>query len=143
VAEIITDIIKEHKNKYENYFYVVGGDFNGEASLSNDGFGKYDIMRINFPYPLAEYGNDGNTNRSRTAKLDFILVDKNLYEYQISTDYCINENECKTYQNGLVFDSRDYSNQDLLKYFNGVESNYCDAKNMQHLAVIKDYKIEY
>jgi len=144
-AQIIAKKISEHKKTHQNYYYIVGGDFNGEASVSNEGFGKYnneDILNIDFPYPKSEYGNDGNTNLSRTAKLDFILVDNNLYQYQVSTDYCITETECKQYEYGLVFDSRNYTRDDLTTYFNDIQPNDCEAKNMQHLAVVKDYFIK-
>ncbi len=143
-AQLITQKISEHKKTHTGYYYIVGGDFNGEASVGNEGFGKFnnkEIMQINFPYPKSEYGNDGNTNRTRTAKLDFILADTNLYQYQISTDYCISNLNCKKYENGLVFDSRNYSRNDLDTYFTEVQPNDCDAKNMQHLAVVKDFLI--
>ena len=143
-AQIITKEISEHKKLNTGYYYIVGGDFNGEASVSNEGFGKYngeDIFVINSAFPKSEYGDDGNTNKSRTARLDYVLVDNELYKYQISTDYCISEGSCKKYKDGLVFDSRNYSNSDLSVYFSPVESSDCDVKNMQHLAVVKDFLI--
>ena len=143
-AQIIAKKISEHKRANSGFYYIVGGDFNGEAAVSDEGFGKYNNENIFFvdgEFPKSEYGNDGNTNRSRTAKLDFILVDENLQKFQVSTDYCISDDTCKKYQDGLVFDSRDYSRTDLESYFSPVESNDCEAKNMQHLAVVKDFII--
>jgi len=143
-AQIIAKKISEHKKVNLGYYYIVGGDFNGEAAVSNEGFGKYNNENIFFvdgDFPKSEYGDDGNTNRSRTAKLDFILVDENLQKFQTSTDYCISDDSCKKYEDGLVFDSRDYSSSDLSTYFSPVESSDCEAKNMQHLAIVKDFLI--
>jgi hypothetical protein len=132
------------------YFYIVGGDFNGAASLCRDnscnGFKKYNNENIFYtalPDPYSEYNRGTTTNATKTRQLDFILVDYSLKDFQISTNYCKMEDDCKRYPNGLVFRSDEYSQNDLDKYFSPVQTSDSEVMQMQHMGVVKDFLITY
>ncbi len=150
-AELISKKIYNHRVAHPNeYFYIVGGDFNGAASLCRDnscnGFKKYNNENIFYtalPDPYSEYNRGTTTNATKTRQLDFILVDYSLKDFQISTDYCKTEDDCKSYPSGLVFRSDEYSQSDLDRYFSPVQTNDSEVMQMQHMGVVKDFLITY
>ena len=146
-AQIIARKISEHKNAHPNeFYYVVGGDFNGSSAVSSNGFGSYNgesIFVVNGSSPRGEDGYVG-TNALRNSHYDWILESQDLDTLQVPTKYCraSNPNDCKTYTNGLVFDSRDFSQSELDTYFSPVRVSDSGATNMQHMGIIKDFLIE-
>ncbi len=145
-AQIIAQKVSEHRAANPGkYYYVVGGDFNGTASVSSNGFGKYngeDIFYVLSPHPVDELG-DTATNATGSSQYDFVLLDHNLKAFQIPVVYVNpnNTSETKTYTNGLVFDTRVYSEADLLKFFVPALRTDSGASNMQHMAIVKDVLI--
>ena len=109
-AQVIVDeIAKLKSSKPDKYYYVVGGDFNGDAAVSSNGFGKNNTFYIAGPDPVDEKGNE-ETNAGRKEQYDFVLADYPLHEFQVPVVYYSNEDSTKTkcYENGLVFDTRVY-----------------------------------
>ena len=153
IAQKVSELKKENPNKY---YYMVGGDFNGSDVVSKYGFGEYETEAIfdadeYAPRPIGEDGNYG-TNTNRTKPYDWILTSSDLSAYQVSSNFCsvTNSTDCKRYTNGLVFDTRDFSQLNLDKYFFGTSFNEqtlnindSGALNMQHMAIIKDFKITF
>ena len=143
-AQVIVDeIAKVKANNPDKYYYVVGGDFNGDSAVSSNGFGKNDTFYVDGPDPVDEEGY-AETNRNRNKQYDFVLADYPLHEFQIPVVYYSDEDSTKTkcYENGLVFDTRLYSQSELDEYFSPADINDSGAPSMQHMAVVKDFLIE-
>ncbi|MBQ3369324.1 hypothetical protein IJG44_10580 [bacterium] len=145
-AKLIVDEIAKVKEKNPGkYYYVVGGDFNGTAAVSSNGFGKNDTFYVAGPHPVDENGN-GNTNAKREKHYDFVLADYPLHEFQIPVVYYSSKDPEKTkiFENGLVFDTRVYEKKEseLNEYFYPAQKNDSGASSMQHMAVVKDFLIE-
>ncbi len=134
IANNVYELKKQHPGKY---YYVVGGDFNGPASVDSSGFGTNSSFYINGPHPVGEDGLAG-TNASRAKVYDWILPDSDLHNFMVTVN-CGNF----SYPNGLVFDSRDFSQAELDKNFPPVKTGDSGATNMQHMAIIKDFVVKY
>ena len=140
---IVDEIAKLKSSKPDKYYYVVGGDFNGETAVSSSGFGKSNTFYVSGPDPVDEEG-DSTTNRNRNKQYDFVLADYPLHEFQVPTVYYSSKDstKTKTYENGFVFDTRLYSQSELDEYFYPAQTNDSSASSMQHMAVVKDFLIE-
>ena len=125
-------------------YIIIGGDLNTTNRNENCINNLSELFKISSPHPTCEAGKEG-TNTSRRNPYDWVIASKNLAEFQVSSDFCYgNDTEnCKKYENGLVFDSKKYDEYDLNVYFSPVEINDSRADSMQHMGVIKDFEIEY
>ncbi len=147
-GNIIAKKVAEHRAAHPNeYYYIVGGDFNGTASVSNDGFKSYNGETVLIPgaqYPVGEDGKTG-TNASRSKHYDWILTTSDLKQLQVPSRFCAQNSttDCMTYNNGLVFDTRNFSQTELDKYFSPTRTGDSGASNMQHMGIIKDFEITY
>jgi endonuclease/exonuclease/phosphatase family metal-dependent hydrolase len=116
-----------------NAWVVVAGDFNtdsrGEACV-----GTFKLLLSDDKIPTDQQ-SDPDTNAGRAKPYDYVLPSYSLSSYQIAS--VIGGN---SYANGLVFDSRVYS---PLSDVSPVLSTDSAATNMQHMGVIKDFKITY
>ena len=140
---IVDEIAKLKKADPDKYYYVVGGDFNGATSVSSSGFGKNDTFYVNGPHPVDENG-DEETNANRNKHYDYVLADYPLHEFQVPTVFYSSKDPAKTkiYENGLVFDTRVYTQSVLDEYFSPAKTSDSSASQMQHMAVVKDFLIE-
>lgn len=140
---IVDEIAKVKSSNPGKYYYVVGGDFNGTSAVDSSGFGKNHTFYVDGPDPVDEEKN-GNTNANRNKQYDFVLADYPLHEFQVPVVYYSNEDSTKTkcYENGLVFDTRVYSQSVLDEYFSPAQTGDSKADEMQHMAVVKDFLIE-
>lgn len=140
---IVDEIAKLKSANPDKYYYVVGGDFNGPTAVSSGGFGKNNTFYVAGPDPVDEEGY-GETNAGRKKQLDFVLADYPLHEFQVPTVYYSSKDPAKTrtYENGLVFDTRVYSQSVLDEYFSPAQTSDSSASQMQHMAVVKDFLIE-
>jgi endonuclease/exonuclease/phosphatase family metal-dependent hydrolase len=120
-------------NVPKNAYLAIGGDFNtqhhNEACLST----LSSLVVASHPYPADQAGNT-NTNAGRSRPYDRILVNSALHALQ--TPVTIGPN---SHAHGLVFDSRTYSPLTLL---GGVASDCSAATGMQHMAVIRDFRLD-
>ncbi len=141
IAKEVHSLMQAHPGKY---YFVVGGDFNGPTAVSNNGFGQWngsDVFYVSGPHPVGEDGSK-NTNASRSKQYDFVLPDHALHAYQQSVVYhSVTDSDTKTYSNGLVFDTRDFSQSELDEFFPGTYTSDSGASNMQHMAIVKDFKL--
>ncbi|MBR6422917.1 hypothetical protein IKS86_09435 [bacterium] len=143
-AQVIVDeIAKVKANNPGKYYYVVGGDFNGTSAVSSNGFGKNNTFYVDGPHPVDEKG-DEETNAGRKEQYDFVLADYPLHGFQVPTVYYSSKDSTKTksYANGLVFDTRVYTQSVLDEYFSPAQTSDSKADEMQHMAVVKDFLIE-
>ncbi|MBU1218325.1 hypothetical protein KKF34_15825 [Myxococcota bacterium] len=139
-AQVIVDAVTAHKTANPGkYYYVVGGDFNGETSVSTEGFGADGAFCISDPFPVDDNGNR-YTNSPRNAHYDWILSDCDMSSSQVSTQYESRDgNDPLEYPQGHVFDTRLYTQEVLDEYFFPALTTDSAAFQMQHMAVIKDY----
>ena len=140
---IVDEIAKLKSSKPDKYYYVVGGDFNGATAVSSSGFGKNNTFYVSGPHPVDENG-DEETNANRNKHYDYVLADYPLHEFQVPTVFYSSKDSTKTksYENGLVFDTRLYTQSVLDEYFSPAQTSDSSASQMQHMAVVKDFLIE-
>ena len=113
-------------------YLAIGGDFN-TGSRSEACFSTFSqVVTTASPYP-ADRNNNTNTNASRNAPYDHVLVDADLRQYQ--TAVVIGDS---VFEDGLVVDTRVYSPISELSPALSTDSG---ASSMQHMGVIKDFLI--
>jgi len=141
-AQVVARRVAEHRAANPGCcWYVVGGDFNGPAAVSDNGFGEWDgedVFYVSGPHPLGEDGSP-YTNRNRNDQYDFVLLDTALHAYQVPVVVQANDGgPSMTWPSGLVFDSRDFSQAELDRYFPPALTGDSNASNMQHMGILKD-----
>ncbi|MEP6663460.1 MAG: endonuclease/exonuclease/phosphatase family protein [Verrucomicrobiota bacterium] len=116
-----------------NGFVVVAGDFNagtrGEACITN-----FRPLLVDDPIPTDQAGNSF-TSGPRSTPHDFVLISPLLRSNFIATVI-----GAQSFTNGLVFDSRVYM---PLSDVPPVVSTDSGASMMQHMGVVKDFRINY
>ena len=127
-----TQLVNYIKSKIPSGDYlVIGGDFN-TASRSEAAITTFQqILDTRGPYPVDQNGTDG-TNASRAKPYDWVLTNDALNVYEVPTVIG------SSYTNGLVFDSRVFT---PLSAVSPVQSGDSGATNMQHMAVVRDFKV--
>ncbi len=119
----------------EDDFLIIGGDFNtrnrgefaiGTLSTVVDTLGP-------FPHDGADPPAEG-TNRSRRKPYDWVLANPKLNALEVAVE--IGD---WSFPDGLVFDSRRFSQDDLDLSFPPVRKGDSGARQMQHMAVIRDF----
>ncbi len=118
-----------------NAFIVLAGDFNTD-SRTEAAMLKFTTILRDTPIPTdAVSGGDPDTNMNRNKPYDYVLPSFSLASNQVATVI-----GTTTFPNGLVFDSGVY--EPLTDVSPVVESD-SDAFQMQHMAVVKDFRINY
>jgi len=135
-AAALVEAMRRHPVPEEDYL-IVGGDLNtsrrDEPALTTLG----QVIDTLGPFPSD--GNDppdGDTNSRRRRPYDWVLTDSELEARTIATvvgDFVFPE--------GLVFDSRIFTEADLAEAFAPVLRGDSDAPQMQHMAVVRDFGI--
>ena len=128
------DLISEMDGVIPSQDYlVIGGDFNTnnhrEAALRS----LNRVVKTTSPYPSDKQGKTG-TNASRVKPYDGVYVDLDLAPLEVPVKI-----GSEVLDNGLVFDSRVYN---PLNDVAPVERNDSGARNMQHMAVIRDFDLD-
>ncbi len=147
-AQVVARKVSEHRAANPGCcWYVVGGDFNGTAAVSNSGFGAWKgepVFAVTGPHPRGEDGLEG-TNASRSSQYDFVLLDTALRAHQVPVVFPDpgGHGGSLSYTDGLVFDSRDFTQAELDRYFPPARAGDSGASNMQHMAVVKDVVVSY
>ncbi|MBX3225875.1 MAG: endonuclease/exonuclease/phosphatase family protein [Labilithrix sp.] len=127
------DLVAKLKEVVKDGEYViVGGDLNtdtrGETCITT----LDEIVDAKGAQPADADGN-GNTNAPRGKPYDWVLASPNLAPHQVPTVIGAN-----SFEKGLVFDSRVYT---PLADVAPVMATDSSAKNMQHMAVVKDFQL--
>lgn len=127
-------------------YIVFGGDLNtssrNAAAVNTLAASTWQFVTV-APFPVGEDG-DGDTNRGRTAPYDWVIPNPALNAVKTATVYLPRVNTTamsRTYTNGLVFDTRDFTQAVLNEYFPPVLVADSNATNMQHQAVIRTFLI--
>ncbi len=114
-----------------NAWAVVAGDFNAgtrtEACVTS-----WNGYLADFPVPVDKNGNS-DTSANRNSAHDYVLCSLSLTNFETATVF-----PALNYPNGLVFDSRVYTANELTN-FPPVQS--ADSGLAQHMAVVKDFSI--
>ncbi|MBP7381086.1 endonuclease [Myxococcota bacterium] len=142
-AQVIVSRVKAHRTANPGkYMYVVGGDFNGTSAVSTSGFGTDGVFVVDPPDPVDDDANP-NTNSNRSKQYDFVLCDPALCAYQVPVVFpSSTDATSRVYSDGLVFDTRTFTQAVLDKYFSPASTGDSSASNMQHMAVVKDFLIK-
>ncbi len=121
------------KQAQGNYYVVMGGDFNTKSrKLTVERFRN--VVDTSGPYPADQKGN-GNTNNKRSKPYDWLLVDADLRSFEVPVVVGTQQ-----FTDGLVIDSRVH---DPLSDIAPVRHGDSQAKNMQHMAVVREFKIKW
>lgn len=113
-------------------FVVLGGDFNtanrNEPCVTKLG----ELFRTGSPQPADQSGN-GNTNSSHKKPYDWVLADAELAPRQVATRIGPD-----TFPSGCVIDTRRFTPLSAIAPATLGDSG---TPNMQHMAVVKDFRI--
>ncbi|MBI3893373.1 MAG: endonuclease/exonuclease/phosphatase family protein [Candidatus Wallbacteria bacterium] len=125
------EIVKYIKEKVPvGQYLVIGGDFNtqvrGEDCLQTLG----QVIVNSGPYPADQSGN-GGTSANRSKPYDWVLASPQLQPFSAAVTA-----GGSTLPGGLVFDSRVFTPLDTVT---PAQQDDSAAKNMQHMAVVRDF----
>ncbi len=112
-------------------YLVIGGDFNTD-NTNEPALGTLDEVADLTQQPADREGSIG-TNASRRKPYDWVLPDDDLARFHVPVE--IGE---LAFPSGLVFDSRVFEPLSLVA---PVQRGDSGAENMQHMAVIKDFRV--
>lgn len=118
-------------------YLVIGGDFNTDTRTESCITTLANVVVTSSsqaPYPVDQGGNS-NTNTNRNKPYDWVLADPDLNPLRIPV---VIGNS--SYASGLVLDSRVYS---PLSEVSPVQFGDSAATNMQHMPVVKDFRVPY
>ena len=114
-------------------YVVIGGDLNTNKRNEDCLSTLQEVVDAAGSHAADNKGNE-NTNANRGKPYDWVLGSANLVANQVPT--VIGES---SFPSGLVFDSRVYT---PLADVAPVTKDDSSAKNMQHMAVVKDFHLE-
>jgi endonuclease/exonuclease/phosphatase family metal-dependent hydrolase len=114
-------------------FLVIGGDFNTGSRTEPCVRTLGQLVETKAPYPADQAGKNP-TNASRKEPYDWVMVNKKLAAFQMPTVV-----GASSFPAGLVFDSRVYT---PLADVAPVLKSDSAAMNMQHRAVVKDFRLQ-
>jgi len=114
-----------------NAWIIVAGDMN-IYDQSEGAVSTFATFLSDTPVP-ADQNGDSDTNASRSERYDRVLLSFSMTNLLISVAL-----PSRTYANGLVFDSRVYTN---LTDVSPVVVGDSAVSNMQHMAVVRDFRI--
>ena len=118
-----------------NAFIVLAGDLNTD-SRSEAALSKLTSLLSDAPIPTdAVSGGDPDTNQGRSKPYEYVLPSYSLASNRVATVI-----GSRTFPNGLVFDSRVYT---PLSEVSPVQQTDSSAFQMQHMGVVKDFRIDY
>ncbi len=135
-ARALVQAIRDHPVPADDYL-IVGGDFNtnrrNEPALATlravvDTLGPFPDDRDDPP--------DGDTNSRRRKPYDWVLSDGDLEALGVATEV-----GGLSFPAGLVFDTRIFTQDELDESFPPARRNDSGASQMQHMAVVRDFRL--
>jgi endonuclease/exonuclease/phosphatase family metal-dependent hydrolase len=111
---------------------VIGGDLNTGSRTEGCLTQFSQVVVTTGPFPADGRGNE-NTNANRSKPLDWVLPSPNLAQRSVPAVI-----GSQRFDNGLVFDSRVFT---PLTDVAPVRESDCDAPSMQHMAVVRDFRV--
>ena len=114
-----------------NAWMLVAGDCNIQ-SANEDALATFKTFLVDAPIPTdSPAGGDADTNNGRSERYDYVFPNSAFNSNRVATTV-----GSRTFPDGLVFDSRIFSPlADVAPVLTG------DSANLQHMAVIKDFRI--
>ncbi|HEY3448749.1 MAG TPA: endonuclease/exonuclease/phosphatase family protein [Myxococcales bacterium] len=113
---------------------VVGGDFNTDDNVERCYVTLSGLVDVAAPHPADQDGNI-HTNITRVKDYDHVFAGPSLRAMQVATEI-----GWSVYPAGLVLDSRVYTPLDEISPVLETDSA---ALNMQHMGVVKDFRVPY
>ncbi len=132
-AQAVLALIQKKQIPKDDYM-VLGGDFNTDGPNEQCLKTLAAAFKTAAPQPAAQDGKSG-TNAKRAKPYDWVLADEDLAKHQVPTEVA-----GAKFPAGLVFDSSLWSPAELAKLA-PVKKDDSQAPQMQHMAVVKDFKI--
>ena len=118
-----------------NALVVLAGDLNTD-SRDEAALARLTTILSDTPIPTdAISGGDPDTNQGRSKPYDYVLPSYSLASNRVATVI-----GSQTFPNGLIFDSRVYM---PLSEVSPVRPTDSSAFQMQHMGVVKDFRIDY
>lgn len=117
-------------------YVAIGGDFNTtkHSASALTKLNNVVVTQMSDGYAMDQNG-DETSNRNRTKPYDGVYVSKDLHYKEVPVTI---EGHDYEYRHGLVFDSRVFT---PLSAVAPVRSGDSSAENMQHMPVIRDFKL--
>jgi endonuclease/exonuclease/phosphatase family metal-dependent hydrolase len=113
-------------------YVVIGGNLNTDSRNESCIATLGQIVATQAPHP-ADGANNSSTNASRSKPYDWVLANPTLGALRVPTVVGASQ-----FPAGLVFDSRGYA---PLSEVAPVTASDSAASNMQHMAVVKDFRL--
>ncbi len=145
LMEKIQEKLNEDAKLGNSYFVMIGGDFNTSSrNVVIDNMSS--IFTTSAPYPMDQNGNT-YTNAHRKEPYDYLLCSPDWCAFEVPVEIGTHTG-LNAYKNGHIFDSRVYGKTSVgagteLDYVPPVKKDDSAAENMQHMAVIRDFKYTY
>jgi hypothetical protein len=114
-------------------YIAIGGDFNTDGRGESCVGTLSSIFVTGSPYPVGQDG-DPDTNASRAKPYDWVIANSTLDALEQTTTY-----GTFNYPNGLVFDTRDFTQTQLNNEFPPAQTGDSGDTNMQHMAVVRTF----
>ncbi len=132
-------IDKKMERDNRDYYVILGGDFNQPSwTPIRSNFGTlFNVGKKAADWPIDQQGKT-YTNANRTKMYDYLLCSADFCKLEIPTVI-----GSHSYPKGHVVDSRVYGKVGELSDIAPVQAGDSSAKNMQHMAVVRDFQIEY
>ncbi|MCB1036017.1 MAG: DUF3616 domain-containing protein [Acidobacteria bacterium] len=121
----------------EGDFLVIGGDFNTDRRTERALETLGAVVETFGPFPAdGADPPDEDTNSRRKKPYDWVLADAQLAALEIPVEL-----GGLVFADGLVFDSRIFTQEELGESFPPVLRGDSDAPQMQHMAVVRDFRL--
>lgn len=114
-------------------YIALGGDFNTDNRTESCVTTFSSLFVTGSPYPVGQDG-DPDTNANRNKPYDWVVANSTLNALKTSTVY-----GTFTYTNGLVMDTRDFTQTQLNNEFSPAQVSDSGDTNMQHMAVVRTF----
>jgi len=113
-------------------YLVIGGDFNAQNRNETFLARLAPVVDVTAPWPVDKNGR-GNTNAGRSKPYDWVMVEPDLGALEVPTVL-----GGRSYENGVVFDSRVYT---PLSAVAPVRQGDSGVQGMQHMAVMRTFEL--
>jgi endonuclease/exonuclease/phosphatase family metal-dependent hydrolase len=134
-AQEIVNTLIPSLNMPAGSYLVLGGDFNTDTRTESCISTLTSQFVTASPYPVGQDGT-GNTNSTRSKPYDWVLANSALNALKTTTTY-----GSFSYTNGLVFDTRDFTQTQLDASFSPTKVANSNDSNMQHMAVVRTFTL--
>ena len=133
-AEVVLDFVMKRAKGEDFLLFGADGNFTNRKEPAMELLKKF---FSDAQVPVGAEGRDG-TNTSRSKPYDVLLPNRALEKHHICVEILTKGGNSVKFPHGLVFDSRSFK---PLSAVPPVQAGDSAAKNMQHMAIVKDFLI--